>query len=74
MQENLLSLWKRHFVLADGILMLKVSYVFLLRPRCISLGTRLQATTLTPYSVLKASGHVDKFEARSWIMWWCDQL
>ena len=43
LKENLLALWRQHFVLEDGIL-------------------QIECTTLTPHSVLKTSGHVDKFE------------
>lgn len=43
LKENLLALWRQHFVLEDGIL-------------------QIECTTLTPYPVLKTSGHVDKFE------------
>lgn len=42
-QENILALWRQHFILEDSIL-------------------QIECTTLTPYPVLKASGHVDKFE------------
>jgi hypothetical protein len=42
-QENLLALWRQHFILEDNML-------------------QIECTTLTPYPVLKASGHVDKFE------------
>ena len=43
LKENILSLWKSHFVLEDGLL-------------------QIESTALTPHAVLKASGHVDKFE------------
>ena len=43
LKENVLALWRRHFVLADRML-------------------QVDCTALTPHSVLKASGHVDKFE------------
>jgi glycyl-tRNA synthetase len=43
LKENLLALWRQHFVLEDSLL-------------------QIECTTLTPYNVLKASGHVDKFE------------
>ena len=43
LKENLLALWRSHFVLEDSLL-------------------QIECTTLTPYPVLKASGHVDKFE------------
>lgn len=43
LKENLLSLWRQHFVLEDGML-------------------QIECTTLTPYPVLKTSGHVDRFE------------
>ena len=42
-KENMLSLWRQHFVLEDSIL-------------------QIECSTLTSYPVLKASGHVDKFE------------
>lgn len=42
-KENILALWRQHFVLEDNLL-------------------QIECTTLTPYPVLKASGHVDKFE------------
>jgi len=42
-KENVLALWRQHFVLEDNIL-------------------QIECTTLTPHPVLKASGHVDKFE------------
>lgn len=42
-KENMLSLWRQHFILEDSML-------------------QIECTTLTPYAVLKASGHVDKFE------------
>jgi glycyl-tRNA synthetase (class II) len=42
-KENMLALWRQHFILEDAML-------------------QIECTTLTPYSVLKASGHVDKFE------------
>lgn len=41
-KENFLAVWKRHFVLQEGML-------------------QMECTTLTPASVLKVSGHVDKF-------------
>ena len=43
LKENLLALWRQHFVLEDAML-------------------QIECTTLTPYNVLKTSGHVDKFE------------
>jgi glycyl-tRNA synthetase len=43
MKENMLALWRSHFILEDSML-------------------QIECTTLTPYSVLKTSGHVDKFE------------
>ena len=43
LKENVLALWRQHFVLEDNML-------------------QIECTTLTPYPVLKASGHVDKFE------------
>jgi hypothetical protein len=43
LKENVLQLWRQHFVLEDGML-------------------QIECTTLTPYPVLKASGHVDRFE------------
>ena len=43
LKENLLALWRQHFVLEDNML-------------------QIECTTLTPHAVLKASGHVDKFE------------
>ena len=43
LKENLLALWRQHFVLEDALL-------------------QIECTTLTPYAVLKTSGHVDKFE------------
>jgi glycyl-tRNA synthetase len=43
LKENILQLWRQHFVLEDNML-------------------QIECTTLTPYSVLKASGHVDRFE------------
>lgn len=43
LKENLVSLWRQHFVLEDAML-------------------QIECTTLTPYPVLKASGHVDRFE------------
>lgn len=43
LKENILQLWRQHFVLEDNML-------------------QIECTTLTPYPVLKASGHVDKFE------------
>lgn len=43
LKENILSLWRQHFILEDNML-------------------QIECTTLTPYPVLKASGHVDKFE------------
>ena len=42
-KENMLALWRQHFILEDSML-------------------QIECTTLTPYAVLKASGHVDKFE------------
>lgn len=42
-KENILQLWRQHFILEDGLL-------------------QIECTTLTPHPVLKASGHVDKFE------------
>lgn len=41
-KNNLLALWRQHFVIEEGML-------------------ELEASCLTPESVLKASGHVDKF-------------
>lgn len=41
-KNNLVQLWRRHFVLEEGML-------------------ELDGPTLTPESVLRASGHVDKF-------------
>jgi glycyl-tRNA synthetase len=43
MKENVLAIWRQHFVLEESML-------------------QIECTTLTPYSVLKTSGHVDKFE------------
>ena len=43
LKENILALWRQHFIYEEGIL-------------------QIDCTTLTPYSVLKTSGHVDKFE------------
>lgn len=43
LKENLLAIWRQHFVLEDSML-------------------QIECTTLTSYPVLKASGHVDKFE------------
>jgi glycyl-tRNA synthetase len=43
LKEQVLTTWRNHFVLEDGML-------------------QIECTTLTPYSVLKTSGHVDKFE------------
>ena len=43
LKENILSLWKSHFVVEDGLL-------------------QIESAALTPHVVLKASGHVDKFE------------
>jgi len=43
LKENILSLWKSHFVIEDGLL-------------------QIESAALTPHVVLKASGHVDKFE------------
>ena len=43
LKENLLALWRQHFVLEDSML-------------------QIECTTLTSHPVLKASGHVDKFE------------
>ncbi len=42
-KENVLAVWRQHFLLEDSIL-------------------QIECTTLTPYPVLKTSGHVDKFE------------
>lgn len=42
MKDNILQLWKKHFVLQENMLM-------------------IEATSLTPESVLKASGHCDRF-------------
>lgn len=43
LKENVLQIWRQHFVLEDNML-------------------QIECTTLTPYAVLKTSGHVDKFE------------
>jgi glycyl-tRNA synthetase len=43
LKENVVSLWRQHFIMEDNLL-------------------QIECTTLTPYPVLKASGHVDKFE------------
>lgn len=43
LKEEMVQLWRRHFILEDNLL-------------------QIECTTLTPYNVLKASGHVDKFE------------
>lgn len=41
-KTNILTLWRRHFVLEEDML-------------------EIETTTMLPYDVLKASGHVDKF-------------
>lgn len=43
LKEEMMQLWRRHFILEDNLL-------------------QIDCTTLTPYNVLKTSGHVDKFE------------
>ena len=42
LQNNILSIWRKHFVLEEEML-------------------EIECTNLTPESVLKTSGHVDRF-------------
>jgi glycyl-tRNA synthetase len=68
MKENLLNLWRQHFVLTEK--MLQVG----LRDRCVGGGAgfiacvhmrgchaQVECTTLTPFEVLETSGHVALF-------------
>ena len=41
-KTNLISLWRRHFVIEEGLF-------------------EIEDTNIMPHSVLKASGHVDRF-------------